>query len=71
MSDLPGTASRTDLIVSFTRAPLLNAPGVEHQHTVGDGDRVFLIMGHEDTGEMDLVVELAQPVAKFLAHRRV
>ncbi len=34
---------------------------------VGDLERLLLVVGHEDGGQADLVVELAQPAAELLA----
>ena len=52
----------------FRRAHLL-PPAVVHQHhAVGHFQRFFLVVGDEDRGDVQLVVEPAQPAAQLLAH---
>ena len=55
------------LIDFFRRSGLLDASLVEHDHAVGDLQRLLLIVGHEHGGDMDLVVQLAQPAPQLLA----
>src|SRR3546814_985228 len=51
------------------------APGlraVRHPvHAIGKLQRLLLVMRHEDRGDSGLVVDVAQPAAKILAHFRV
>ena len=39
------------------RADLLDAALVHHHHAVGDFERLFLVVGDEDRGDVDLVVQ--------------
>src|SRR5260370_29297957 len=41
---------------------------INHDDTVGELERLFLVVGDEDAGDLDLVVQSAEPAAKFLAH---
>ena len=50
------------------RADLLDTALVHHHHPVGDFERFFLIVGDEDRGHVDLVMQRAQPLPQFLAH---
>ena len=50
------------------RADLLDSPVVHHGDAVGDFERFFLIVRDEDAGDVDVVVQLAQPAAQLLAH---
>jgi hypothetical protein len=46
--------------------------GLVHDHDlVGDLQRLLLVMGHEDRGQLDLVVEFPQPAAQVLSDARV
>jgi hypothetical protein len=47
---------------------LLDTALVDHHHAVGHFQRFFLVVGHEDAGDMQLVVQAAQPAAQLLAH---
>ena len=59
---------RRRVIVDLVRtADLLDAAVVHHHHAVGDLERLFLIVGDEHAGDVDLVVQLAQPAAQLLA----
>ena len=40
---------------------------VHHDHAVGHLERLLLVVGHEDAGETDLVVQPPQPPAQLLA----
>ena len=53
---------------SCGRADLLDPAVVHHHHAVGDLERLLLVVGHEDAGDADLVVQAAQPAAQLLAH---
>src|SRR6266404_3343476 len=55
------------MIDVFGRADLLDVSIVHHDDSVGELERLFLIVGDEDAGDFDLVVEAAEPAAKFLA----
>src|SRR5207237_2401766 len=46
------------------RADLLDPPGVEDGDAVGEGERLVLIVGDEDAGQADAVMEGAQPFAQ-------
>ena len=41
-------------------------PFVHHHDAVGELERLFLIVRHEDAGEVNLVVQPAQPAAQLL-----
>ena len=49
------------------RADLLDAALVHHHHAVRHLERLLLVVGHEDAGEADLVVQPPQPAAQLLA----
>jgi len=48
-------------------ADLLDAALVHDDHAVGDLERLLLVVGDEDAGHVDLVVQPAQPAAQLLA----
>jgi hypothetical protein len=50
------------------RAHLLHLAVVHQHHAVGHFQRFFLVVGDEDRGDVQLVVEPAQPAAQLLAH---
>src|SRR5271167_3047863 len=50
---------------------LFDAALVHHRDKVSNFERFFLIVGDEDAGDVNLVMQLAQPVPKFLPHFRV
>ena len=52
-------------------ADLFNLAVVDHHHAVGDFERLFLIVRHEHAGEIDFIVQSAQPAAQFFAHFRI
>jgi hypothetical protein len=41
---------------------------VHQHHAVGHFQRLFLVVGDEDRGDVQLVVQAAQPAAQLLAH---
>ena len=49
------------------RADLLDAALVHDHDAVGHLERLLLVVGHEDAGEADLVVQPPQPAAQLLA----
>ncbi len=49
------------------RADLLDPPLVHHQHAVGQFQGLVLVVGDEDAGQMDLVVQPAEPLPQLLA----
>ena len=53
------------------RADLLHPAFVHQHHAVSDFERFFLIVGHEDTGYVQFIMQTAQPAAQFLAHFRI
>mmetsp|Transcript_1013 Transcript_1013/g.2513 ORF Transcript_1013/g.2513 Transcript_1013/m.2513 type:complete len:443 (-) Transcript_1013:3285-4613(-) len=56
------------LVDLLRRADLLDA-AVVHQHdAVGHLQRLVLVVGDEDAGDVQLVVQAAQPAAQLLAH---
>ena len=60
---------RGRLIVDLVgRADLLDPPLVHHHDAVGHFERLFLVVGDEDAGDVQLVVQPAQPAAQLLAH---
>ncbi len=50
------------------RTQLLHHALVHQHHAIGEFERLFLVMRHEDRGDVQVVMELAQPAAEFLAH---
>lgn len=48
-------------------ADLFDAAVVDDDDVVGDFEGFFLVVGDEDGGDVDLVVESAQPLAEFFA----
>ena len=57
------------MVIDFLgRADLLDPALVHHDDAVGELERLFLIVGDEDAGDVDLVVQPPQPSAQFLAH---
>ena len=50
------------------RADLFDAALVHHHHAVGDFERLFLVVGDEDRGDVDFGMQRAQPLPQFLAH---
>src|SRR5690606_32287840 len=52
----------------FRAADLLNVATVHDHHSVGDLKGLFLIVGDEHTGDVDLVVQPPQPTSQLLAH---
>ena len=48
------------------RADLLDLAFVHHQHAVGQFEGLFLVVGHENAGQMDFVVQAAEPLPEFL-----
>ena len=50
------------------RADLLDPALVHHQHAVGQFQGFVLVVGDEDAGQMDLVVQAAEPLPQFLPH---
>ena len=53
------------------RADLFDAALVHHQHAVGQFHRFVLVVGHEDAGQVDLVVQAAEPLPQLLPHAGV
>ena len=53
------------------RADLLDLALVHDHDPVAHLERLLLVVGHEDAGDPDLVVQPAQPAAQLLAHLRV
>ena len=47
---------------------LLDAPLVHHDDSVGELERLFLIVGDEDAGDFYLVVQAPEPSAQFLPY---
>ena len=54
--------------ISAGRADLLDAAFVHDHDAVGDLEGFFLVVGDEDAGDVDLVVQAAEPLAELLAH---
>ncbi len=52
-------------------ADLLDAAFVHHRNPVGNFQRLFLIVGDEHAGDVNFVVQLAQPAAQFQTDFRV
>jgi hypothetical protein len=49
-------------------ADLLDTAVVHHHHAVGHLECLFLVVGDEHAGHVQLVVQAAQPAPQFLAH---
>ena len=57
------------MVVDLVRRPdLLDPPLVHHHDPVGHLQRLLLVVGDEDAGDVDLVVQPAQPAAQFRPH---
>ena len=63
-----GLRRRIDLL---RRARLLDAAAVQHRDLIGEVERLFLIVGDENGGQFQPLVQAAQPAAQILAHLRV
>ena len=50
------------------RAHLLDLPVVHDDDPVGDLEGLLLVVRDEDAGDVDLVVQAAEPLAELLAH---
>ena len=50
------------------RADLLDAALIHHHHAIGDFERLFLVVGDEDGGDVDLLMQRTQPLTQFLTH---
>ena len=48
---------------------LLDAPGIHHRDAIRDFQRFLLVVGHENGGDMDGVMQPAQPAPQFAPHR--
>ena len=55
----------------FRRADLLDLALVHHHHAVGDFQRFFLVVGDENRGDVDFLMQRPQPLPQFLAHLRI
>src|SRR6185312_16768646 len=63
---------RVGVMVNLVRAAdLFDAAFVHHRHTVGNFQGLFLVVGDEDAGDMNFVVQLAQPAAQFQTDLRI
>ena len=57
------------LVIDLARRADLLDPAVVHDgDAVGELQRLFLVVGDEDRGQLHVVVQPAQPAAQFLAH---
>ena len=66
-----GDERRGRVLVELLRRPhLLDLPLVQHDDLVGDLERLLLVVGDEQAGDVDLVVEPAEPGAQLVAHLR-
>ncbi len=52
----------------FRRADLLDVSVVHQHHAVGHLERFFLVVGDEDRGDVQVVVQFAQPAPQLLPH---
>ncbi len=65
----PWTKAVAGLVIDVVgRADLLDLALVHHHDAVGDFQRLLLVVGDEDRGDVDLVMQRAQPFAQLLAH---
>ena len=63
-----GDERRRRLLVQLLRRPhLLDPAPVEHDHLVGDLERLLLVVRDEQAGHVDLVVQPAEPGAQLVA----
>ncbi len=63
---------RERVMVDIVRAAdLLDAAFVHHRDAIGDFERFLLIVGDEHAGDVNLVMQLAQPTAQFEPDLRV
>ena len=58
---------RRVLVELLRRAHLLDLALVQHDDLVGDLERLLLVVGDEQAGDVDLVVEPAEPGAELVA----
>src|SRR5262249_48155361 len=49
-------------------ADLLDLAFLHHGHAVGQFQSLFLVVRDEDTGDVNLIVQLAEPATQFLTH---
>ena len=64
-----GDERRLRLLVQLLRRPhLLDAAPVEHDHLVGNLERLLLVVRDEQAGHVNLVVQAAQPGSQLFAH---
>ena len=50
---------------------LLNVALTHHHHAIGHFHRLFLIVGHENAGELEFLMQLTQPAAQLFSHLRI
>ena len=53
------------------RADLLDLALVHQHHAVGDFERFFLVMRDENTGDVQIIMQAAQPAAQFFPDLRI
>ena len=53
------------------RADLFDAALIHDDDAIGHFQRFFLIVRHQDAGDMNLGVQVSKPAAEFLPHARV
>ena len=57
------------IVVNISRRPdLFDTALVHDHHAVGDFERLFLVVGDEDRGDVDFRMQRAQPLPQFFAH---
>src|SRR6476660_2700546 len=60
------------MMVNLVRTSnLLDAAFIHYRDTVGNFQRLILIVGDKDAGDVNLVVQLAQPAPQFQPHLRI
>jgi hypothetical protein len=71
-ADEPRHEGRRRRIVDlFRRAHLFEAPATHHRDAIGHGERLFLIVGHEDERDPDLALDALQLALHMTAQRQV
>ena len=55
------------LVKLLRRAHLLDAAPVQHDHLVGDFERLLLVVGHEEARDVNLIVQPPQPGPQLFA----
>ena len=64
-----GNKSIARVIINVHRTTLLfDLPVIQHHHLTGNFHSFFLIMRHKNTGDVQFLMQTAQPLPQILAH---